>query len=95
VSGSCTSDTAFDKPFVTFMIDREKVVTVLRKRFPTAGIQEIAAAANAIVGLGDEWEEVTPLAPDLTAHMRRACRARCAPPSLVPDGAEFRVLRRR
>jgi hypothetical protein len=38
------------------MIDREKVVAVLRKRFPTASMQEIAAAANAIVGLPLEYE---------------------------------------
>jgi hypothetical protein len=78
----------------TLMIDREKVVTVLRKRFPTASIEDIAAAANAIVGLADEWEEVTPLDPSLTAHMRRACGARSALPLSVLD-TEFRVLRRR
>ena len=38
------------------MIDREKVVTVLRKRFPAASMQDIAAAANAIVGLPLEYE---------------------------------------
>lgn len=40
------------------MIDREKVVNVLKKRFPGAPEQQVAAAANAIVGLGDEWEEM-------------------------------------
>jgi hypothetical protein len=40
------------------MIDREKVLVVLRKRFPSAGSQDIAAAANAIVGLGPEYELV-------------------------------------
>jgi hypothetical protein len=77
------------------MIDREKVVTVLRKRFPSAAVEEIAAAANAIVGLGDEWEEVTFVDAALAAHMRRACGPRSAPP--LPDGdeVEFRLLRRR
>ena len=41
------------------MVDREKVVTVLRKRFPGAPPDQVAAAANAIVGIGDEWDEIT------------------------------------
>jgi hypothetical protein len=40
------------------MIDREKVIAILRKRFPSARADEIAAAANAIVGLRVEWHEV-------------------------------------
>ncbi|MCC7123287.1 MAG: hypothetical protein IT178_00450 [Acidobacteria bacterium] len=40
------------------MVDREKVVTVLRRRFPDAEPAQLAAAANAIVGLEDEWREV-------------------------------------
>ena len=36
------------------MIDREKVLTVLARRFPGAGADQIAATANAIVGLTDE-----------------------------------------
>jgi hypothetical protein len=40
------------------MIDREKVLAVLSKRFPEAPRENVAAAANAIVGLEDEWEEV-------------------------------------
>jgi hypothetical protein len=40
------------------MIDREKVLAVLRRRFPGAPDTETAAAANAIVGLDDEWREV-------------------------------------
>lgn len=38
------------------MIDREKVVSVLQKRFPLATPLDIAAAANAIVGLHPEYE---------------------------------------
>ncbi len=40
------------------MIDREKVIAILTKRFPGASADQIAAAANAIVGLRDEWREV-------------------------------------
>jgi len=40
------------------MVDREQVLTILRRRFPSARPEDIAAAANAIVGLDDEWEEL-------------------------------------
>jgi len=64
------------------MVDREKVLTVLRRRFPEATTLQLASAANAIVGLEEEWEIVEPhnLA-DLIDHIRR--------------GAEFRLLERR
>jgi hypothetical protein len=64
------------------MIDREKVLTVLRRRFPDATAGQLASAANAIVGLEDEWEvvEAHTLA-GLIDHLRR--------------GAEFRLLERR
>lgn len=37
------------------MIDREKVLAVLLKRFPHAAHNDVAAAANAIVGLEPEY----------------------------------------
>lgn len=40
------------------MVDREKVLAVLRRRFPGAPDSQMAAAANAIVGLDEEWHEV-------------------------------------
>lgn len=40
------------------MIDREKVLAVLERRFPEAPRAERAAAANAIVGLEPEYEPV-------------------------------------
>ena len=40
------------------MIDREKVETILRRRFPGALLDQVATAANAIMGLGDEWQEI-------------------------------------
>lgn len=40
------------------MIDRQKLETLLSRRFPGATHDQIAAAANAIMGLEDEWEEV-------------------------------------
>lgn len=64
------------------MVDREKVLTVLRRRFPDATSVQLASAANAIVGLDEEWElvESRNLA-DLIDRLRR--------------GAEFRLIERR
>ncbi len=42
------------------MVDREKVVSVLLKRFPQAPLCDVAAAANAIVGLPPEFDAVDP-----------------------------------
>jgi hypothetical protein len=39
------------------MIDRQKLETVLDRRFPGATSMQIAAAANAIMDLEAEWEE--------------------------------------
>jgi hypothetical protein len=76
------------------MIDREKVLTVLRRRFPGAGPQVLAAAANAIVGLPDEWEEVR-VEPDVARRLSRGSGARVhpAPHEHVPD-PEVRIFRR-
>lgn len=40
------------------MLDRDKIEAVLSRRFPGATLHQIAAAANGIMGLGDEWEEI-------------------------------------
>src|SRR5262249_60237790 len=42
-----------------FMVDREKVLAVLTRRFPGSRPDQLAAAANAIVGLDEEWEDVS------------------------------------
>lgn len=76
------------------MIDREKVVTVLRRRFPAARVEDIAAAANAIVGLEDEWEDITAFEPDLDTHFRHACGDGCYLAG-VPPGSRFRLFRLR
>lgn len=60
------------------MIDREKVLAVLRRRFPDATMFDLAAAANAIVGLSDEWHPVaTTIALDeLVDHLRHGTEIR-------------------
>lgn len=63
------------------MLDREKIVTVLKRRFPGATPEQVAVAANALVGLDDEWVEVQ--LPEgaadgcaETCHLRRVSHGR-------------------
>jgi hypothetical protein len=39
------------------MLDRQKIETILMRRFPGATHATVAAATNAIMGLDDEWQE--------------------------------------
>jgi hypothetical protein len=64
------------------MLDRQKVETILSRRFPHATRDQVVVSANAIMGLHEEWEEVP--CDDFTA-----LAAQCA------EGREFRILRRR
>ena len=50
------------------MVDREKVLVVLRRRFPAARSEDIAAAANAIVGLEPEYRAI-----DVAEVLRLEC----------------------
>lgn len=63
------------------MLDRQKVEVILIRRFPGASPQQVAAAANAVMGLDDEWEEVT--------------GSEELPTYLLCGASEFRLLRRR
>ena len=64
------------------MLDRQKIETILARRFPGATRDQVAVSANAIMGLDEEWEEVQ-------CHDFQALAAQRA------EGEEFRVLRRR
>jgi hypothetical protein len=62
-------------------VDREVILAELKRRFPDAAPGDVAAAANAIVGLDDEWQEVSCTSlGDLLERLRH--------------GAEFRLLER-
>ena len=62
------------------MTDRQKVETILSRRFPSTTLADIAAAANAIMGLGDEWRNR--LLRRLWVYVR------------AETGAEIRLFRR-
>lgn len=65
------------------MLDRQKVEAILGRRFTGAARDQVAAAANAIMGLSDEWEEVPHDASD------------CYLTGDVEPDIEFRVFKRR
>ena len=64
------------------MLDRQKLETILMRRFPGATRDQIAVSANAIMGLDEEWEEVQ-------------CHDFAALAAQIDDPRELRVLRRR
>jgi hypothetical protein len=64
------------------VFDRQKIETVLLRRFPGATREQIAVSANALMGLADEWEKVQ-------------CQDFASLAALRSEGEEFRVLRRR
>jgi hypothetical protein len=67
------------------MLDRQKLETILLRRFPGARRDQIAASANAIMGLDEEWEEIQ--TDDFGVLAAFA--------SQVDEGEEVRVLKRR
>jgi hypothetical protein len=76
------------------MIDRQKLETVLSRRFPGATTAQIAAAANAIMGIEDEWEEIAG-PEEFGYHISSRCVDICALAREAEAGTELRVLRRR
>lgn len=72
------------------MLDREKVVAVLKRRFPESTTGQIAAAANALVGLEDEWMELS-LLPNGSGNV---CRHGCYLQQVL-KGREVRLFGRK
>jgi len=77
------------------MIDREKVLAVLHKRFPGAAPDQVAAAANAIVGLEEEWVDVTGHEPEFGYHFSAQCSDICYLAEEHQSGGEFLIFKRR
>jgi hypothetical protein len=78
----------------TRMLDREKVVAVLKRRFPGATPEQVAAAANAIVGLDDEWIELSTLFTNRNGKEPPPCGDSCYLVEASRAGASFRVFKR-
>lgn len=78
------------------MFDRQKLEALLARRFPAGSSGEIAAAANSIMGLEDDWELVDGLTQDeLRHHFSIQCGDCCSFACQVRDQIEFCLLRRR
>ncbi len=76
------------------MIDRQKLETILQRRFAGAGFDQIASAANAIMGLDDDWEEVASC-DDFGYKVADECCDACWLSRQAQIGTQFRFLRRR
>jgi hypothetical protein len=76
------------------MLDRQKVEAVLVRRFPGSALHQVAAAANAIMGLDDEWEEIVDRELHLGLHQPGPCRDGCCLVH-VHGGTDIRLFRRR
>ena len=76
------------------MLDREKIVAVLERRFPGASAGQVAAAANAIVGLDEEWEEVALSGAQFNNSGLSYCNADCWLRTVTRGGASIRVYRK-
>jgi hypothetical protein len=77
------------------MLDREKIVSVLKRRFPGAAADQVAAAANAIVGLDDEWEEFPEAEVNWATARPLPCEAGCLLLERAHGGGRFRVYWKR
>jgi len=77
------------------MVDREKVLAVLTRRFPGSRPDQLAAAANAIVGLDDEWEDISDRDDEMGYHFSAQCSDICYLAQQVERGDQFRIFRRR
>lgn len=77
------------------MLDRDKVQTILERRFPGATREQFAAAVNGIMGLSEEWEEVVHENEPFGHHFSNHCGSPCYLTPDLEEGIEFRLFRRR
>ena len=76
------------------MLDREKIVAVLKRRFPGAAAEQVAAATNAIVGLDDEWVEISLALEERNGRRSTPCASFCYLVEATRAGASFRLFQR-
>jgi hypothetical protein len=77
------------------MLDRLKVESILRRRFLTATPAAVAAAANAIMGLEDGWEEVLHHEDEFGYHYSARCGEIGSLAREPEQDGEFRIFKRR
>jgi hypothetical protein len=77
------------------MLDREKIISVLKDYFPGASDDVAEAAADAIAGVCDDWEDVSYKEEELGYHYSTKCADICYLADQVDRGAEFRLFRKR
>jgi hypothetical protein len=77
------------------MVDREKVLAVLSRRFPGSRPDQLAGAANAIVGLDEEWEDVSERQDEFGYNVSAQCCDICYLAQQIERGDQFRIYRRR
>lgn len=76
------------------IVDREKVLAVLHKRFPDASVEQTAAAANAIVGIGADWREIEAFENELLPHLPVDCPDPDCLVARLRAGGQFKLLER-
>jgi hypothetical protein len=77
------------------MIDRDKVLAILARRFPATPADQLAAAANAIVGLEDDWQELASHVSEIGVFSSEGCSEACAVADAARRGISFRVFTKR
>jgi hypothetical protein len=77
------------------MIDRERILAVLRRCFPNASDDVVESAAIQIGGLEDDWREVTSKEGEMGYHYSARCVNICYLADQVDRGAEYRLFLKR
>jgi len=77
------------------LLDRQKVESILSRRFSGAAPDQIAAAANAIMGLDDEWEELNDREGEIEQYVNALYAGVCSLKQELEQAEGLRLLRRR
>jgi hypothetical protein len=77
------------------MLDRQKLEAILSRRFPGSRHDQLATAANAIMGLDDEWEEIDDAPTQFDCRFAARCADACFLMKEADHGTSWRLFRRR